>query len=432
MLYYLIVLVAFAAVFGGVTVLFSAGLAVLACYFFNQLFAKLWRVETNQESFAITALILTLLTGPGIIHNSLFIILLSFLAMLSKYLLVWRQKHLFNPAAVAIFLTALFGQSASWWVGNIYLVLPVLAGGILIARKIHRLEMVAIFLVTVFVLHPKVISNLTLYSPLLFFAFVMLVEPQTTPPNKKLRLIYAVIIGLFFNLWPEAALLLGNLFAFLVGFKQKLNLTLEEKIQLAPQIYDFVFKTDKKFSFLPGQYLEWTLNHERRYFTIASSPTEENVRLGTKFSQPSSSFKTALLNLTPGEKITAGNLDGDFILPAAGNQPLVFIAGGIGITPFRSMIKYLTDTNQKRDIILLYCAKTADEFIYQEIFKDTKTVYKVGRLEKEDLIKAAPDLAQRFFYLSGPHSMVDSFKKILFELGVKNNQIKTDYFPGYT
>lgn len=351
--------------------------------------------------------------------------------MVSKYLLVWRGKHLFNPAAAAIFITALSGQSASWWVGNIYLVLPILVGGILIARKINRWEMIFSFLTTVFILHPAVIPKLILYSPLLFFTFVMLTEPQTTPPGRKLRFIYAVIIGLFFNAWPEGALLLGNLFAFLVGFKKRLNLTLKEKIKLAPDIYDFVFTPDKKFSFLPGQYLEWTVNHERRYFTIASSPTEENIHLGTKFSQPSSSFKTALLNLSSQQKITAGNLDGDFVMPKDPQKKLVFIAGGIGITPFRSMIKYLTDTKQRRNIILLYCAKTAEEFVYKEIFKNIKVVYKTGRLEKDDLISAVPDFSQRLFYLSGPHSLVDNFEKILSDLGVHRNQIKTDYFPGY-
>ena len=92
----------------------------------------------------------------------------------------------------------------------------------------------------------------------------MLTEPITTPPTKKLRIIYGVLIGLFFNAAPpEFILIAGNTFSYIVGFKKKIFLTLKNKNEIAKDIFEFVFSPDKKISFAPGQYLEWTLPHDR-------------------------------------------------------------------------------------------------------------------------------------------------------------------------
>src|SRR5258706_9040060 len=126
----------------------------------------------------------------------------------------------------------------------------------------------------------------------------MLTEPLTTPPTSFLESLYGgmvgilfapIHIGLFFTS-PEMALSIGNIFSYLVSPKQKLTLILHEKIKLTPDIYDFVFTTKSKLNFKPGEYLEWTLGQKhtdsrgnRRYFTISSSPSETDVRIGVKF-----------------------------------------------------------------------------------------------------------------------------------------------------
>jgi ferredoxin-NADP reductase len=212
----------------------------------------------------------------------------------------------------------------------------------------------------------------------------MLTEPQTTPPTRHLRIMYGVLVGILFGTTfnfgflhntPELALIVGNVFAYLVSPKQKLFLKLKEKVEVGPGIYDFIFDKDKNFNFSAGQYLEWTLAHPksdlrgvRRYFTIASSPTEDTLRLGAKFYEPASTFKQHLMKLNVGDALVATQLSGDFTLPKDPQEKLVFIAGGIGITPFRSMVKYLKDINEMRDIILFYCNKTEDEIVYKEIF----------------------------------------------------------------
>ena len=219
-----------------------------------------------------------------------------------------------------------------------------------------------------------------------------------------------------------------------------------------------MFSTARPFYFKPGKYLEWTLGHgktdsrgNRRYFTIASSPTEKEIRMGIKFYPNGSSFKKKLLSMNNNDIIVASGLAGNFTLPRDKNKKLVFIAGGIGITPFRSMLKYLLDTKQKRDIILLYSNRTPADMAYKSILDQAKndlgikTIYtitnkpffdmwqgKTGYIDARMIMQEVPDYSERYFYLSGTHSMVTTFNNILQQIGVKKSRIKKDFFPGFT
>lgn len=488
MLYYLIfllgaaVVLAFAGVLGydPYALLFTIGFLLAACSITNWIFAKVFGVPANAESTYISALILALIITPlQSTHDLWFLGWAAVWAMASKYIVAINKKHLFNPVAFAVALTYLtINQSASWWVGDAPLLPFVLVGGILIVRKLKRFDLVFSFLLTV-LLTVLVLSffngddviaalqRIIVYSPLAFFAVTILTEPLTTPPSSGLRLVYGGIVGLLFSpqihfgafyTTPEIAILLGNVFSYLVSPKTKLILNLKDKVQLAPDIYDFVFTPARQFAFAPGQYMEWTLGHadpdsrgNRRYFTLASSPTEEEVRLGIKFYRHSSSFKRAMLTMDESCEIVASQLAGDFVLPSNPKQKCVFIAGGIGITPFRSMIKYLLDTHQRRPIVLFYVNRAVDDLVYQDVFDQArrelgiKTVYTItdtrmvpaawqgrtGRLTPQ-LIKAeVPDYRKCVFYISGPKGMVDSFKDLLNQLQVDAARIKTDFFPGF-
>jgi len=189
----------------------------------------------------------------------------------------------------------------------------------------------------------------------------------------------------------------------------------------------------------------------RRFFTIASSPTEKEIIMGVKFYDKPSSYKQSLINLQKGDTIVASQLTGDFTLPRNKKKKLIFIAGGIGITPFRSMIKYLIDNNEKRDIILFYSNKSFTDIAYKEVFDRAerqlgiKVIYclsdlnsipenwqgEKGFMNKETIEKYAPDFAERIFYISGPHSMIETFQTALKDAGVHKNHIKTDFFPGF-
>jgi glycine betaine catabolism B len=486
-LYYLIALLGVAVVLAALGILgydpfallFTVGFLLAACALTNWVFAKAFGVPANAESTYISALILALIITPvQTPHDFWFLGWAAVWAMASKFIIAPNQKHIFNPAAFAVALTYVtINQSASWWVGAAPMLPFVLIGGILLVRKLRRSDLVWSFLLTGLVtmlLTSLVTGNdlfaalqqVALSSPLFFFAFVILTEPVTTPPTQKLRIIYGALVGLLFTpafhlgdfyATPEIAILLGNIYSYIVSPKTTLVLRLKQKVQIASDIYDFIFVPSRKLAFAPGQYMEWTLGHadpdsrgNRRYFTLASSPTENSLRVGVKFYKESSSFKHAMLSLDSRSEIVASHLAGDFTLPRSPNQKCVLIAGGIGITPFRSMIKYLLDNRLRRPIVLLYANRTADGFVYVDIFEKArqelgiKTIYtvtdarqvpswwkgRIGRITPELIKEQVPDYANCVFYISGPKGMIDSFKESLSQLHVSETHIKTDFFSG--
>lgn len=451
----------------GVSLLLSLAVICLSCYVVNYLCASIVSASKNFESVFITAFILFFILAPATNAEGFATLALAgALAMASKYILAMGKKHIFNPAAIAIFILALLGKGyAIWWVATLPLLPFVAFFGFLILKKIDKFRLFFIFLAVAslsslgFALAKGaeisgVISQMVLSWPIIFFGTVMLTEPLTTPPSNKQQFVYAAIIGLLFGAQfhlgpiystPALALVVGNIFSYLVAPKYFARLILHQKNQLTADIYEFIFSAANKLSNVPGQYMEWTLPHKntdnrgnRRYFTIASSPTEGDIRIGVRVSpEKSSSFKKALLSLNVGDSITASRLVGNFTLPKEQNKKLAFIAGGIGITPFRSMVKYLTDTGAKRQATLLYSAKTENDFVYKDVFdqaSDTvglKTVYVLGRIDEELIRREIPDYKERAFYISGPSSMVTGFKTILKSTGVAEENINTDFFPGF-
>ncbi len=448
----------------------STAFIMAVCVFVNAIFAWAFNAPSNIESVYITALILVLIISPAKpLENLMFLSWVSIIAMASKYILSVGKKHIFNPVAISVALVSLVAhQSASWWIANLYMMPLVIIGGLLIVRKIKRFDLVLSFFI-VLLLTSSIfdlingqnifagIQKAIVYSPMLFFAFIMLTEPMTMPPTRLLRICYGMLVGFLFApqvhigplyFSPELALVAGNFFAYLVSPEKKLILTLKKKEKLATDIYDFEFVPDQEMSFKPGQYMEFTMEHPsqdsrgiRRYLTIASSPTEQNISLGIKFYDKTSSFKKYLMTANPGQKIVASQLAGDFTLPKDKNEKLVFVAGGIGITPFRSMIKYLLDSNEKRQIVLYYLNKKPGDISYKDVFDKAeqqlgvKVIYSILDIPPDSYYKKiaeeVPDYKERFFYISGPNSMVTAFETNLRKIGVRKSHIKTDYFPGF-
>ncbi len=437
----------------------------------NYIFAKVFEAPTNVESVYITALILGLIISPPLHTNQIiFIFWAAALSMASKYIFAISKKHLFNPAAIAVLITYFaINSSASWWVGTLYMLPWISIGSLLIVRKLRRWDLVLSFLASALVTmlvfgitknaNPlDILKRGILDTGLIFFAGIMITEPLTTPPTKYLRIIYGIIVGILFapqfNLFgyfttPEMALIIGNIYAYIVSPKYKLLLTLKQKIQLTPDTYDFIFNLPRAIKFTPGQYMEFTFDHpnpdsrgNRRYLSLASSPTEQEIRLGIKFGNPPSSFKKYLLELTADQKIVASQLIGDFTLPKDPAKKLVLIAGGIGITPYRSILKYLIDNNQKRDIVLIYTVSDDNQFVYKDIIEESKNkialkpilinTQKEGHYAPERLISEIPDFMDRTFYISGSHNVVTAFEQIVKSLKVPKSQIITDFFPGFT
>lgn len=465
--------------FSPVALLLSTGFLLVMCWATNTLLAWVFHVPTNIESSAITALILALIIDPAKTSNSWqFLGWAAILAMASKFVLGLWNKHIFNPAAIAVVITAFaLGDTASWWVGSGAMLPVTLIGGFLITRKIRYETVAGVFLlaaalatclasVALGLSLAMELRTLVVESPLFFFGSIMLTEPLTAPPTLRLRYIYAALVGALFipqahlgalYSTPELALSVGNVFSYVVSPKRKLALRLRKRVRLAPDILEFTFRPEQRLAFAPGQYMEFTLGHpkaddrgNRRYFTLASSPTEDQVRLGVRFYPQGSSFKQALARLDGRTPVLAGQLAGDFTLPDDPNRKLAFIAGGIGITPFRAMLKYLIDTREPRDVVVLYANRQPQHIVYQEVLSEAqarlgaRVIYTLtdpamvphgwqgaqGRVDEAMIAATMPDYRDRTFYLSGPPEMVRATEAALRRLGVSGRQIKRDYFPG--
>jgi len=173
--------------------------------------------------------------------------------------------------------------------------------------------------------------------------------------------------------------------------------------------------------------------------------------MGVKFYPKPSTFKKRLLAMKPGEKIAVCHLAGDFTLPRDRREKLAFIAGGIGITPFASMIRHMLEAKDQRDTVMLDANWRVDDISYDPLLREAhdslglRTVHAlsaadevppnwqgaVGFVDSRMVRELLPDYKERTFYISGPPAMVTAAKRAVVELGVKRSRIRTDYFPGF-
>jgi len=232
-----------------------------------------------------------------------------------------------------------------------------------------------------------------------------------------------------------------------------MNVTFDHTEDIAENIKTFWFKPEKPIQYVAGQFTEIYLPHpnadnrgQRRWFTVSSSPTDDMVSITTKFTKEhGSSFKQVLAQLQPGTPLKLADPMGDFVLPKDPTIPLVFVAGGIGVTPLHSMVKYLSDTKQQRTIHLIYAVTHLMELAFEPLFKEycaqltivvkeAPASYRgeTGSLDADRILNYAPDDGKALYYLSGPEPMVEAFTKGLKQKGVNKHRIVTDYFPGYT
>lgn len=213
--------------------------------------------------------------------------------------------------------------------------------------------------------------------------------------------------------------------------------------KIADDIYSFYFEHPSKLRYVSGQFIELTIEHNgsdirgiKRWFTLSSAPSENLLCITTKIVKDSSSFKKALLSLRPSNTVIVSEAMGDFIMPKDETIQLVFIAGGIGITPFRSMIKSLESTNQQRNITLLYYAQDKKHIAFQNDLQQPFVVASFitdgSKITAETMNKELPAIKDSYIYISGPEPMAESLATDLLKHGIDKHQVITDYFPGYT
>lgn len=223
--------------------------------------------------------------------------------------------------------------------------------------------------------------------------------------------------------------------------------------KVTDSIVSFTFAPAQPFTFTAGQYINLTLTgHQEhgapaeRWFTISSSPHEENITITTRVHESgNSAYKRALMSLLPGDEVDISDPLGAFVLPRFAQTPLVCIAGGIGITPFHSIANWLIDADETRPIKLMHSVRTEDDIVFQDVFEKANihTTHVVtnpsaawggerGSLTGEMIIGIADPTEDTLFYISGPEPFVQHIKRQLEDCGISNQRLVVDEFQGYT
>jgi ferredoxin-NADP reductase len=460
----LLVIAFIASIFGGLaytplSIVSGAALFVVTCLIANYVLGYVFKVKPQYQSAIISGLILSFLfTPPSEARDYLVISMIAVIAMASKYLLAWRGRHIFNPAAVAAVIIACTGvAAASWWVATPILLVPVILFGTFTLYRTHRLAMGYLYIfvaLAVSLLVTAVQGSISLETtwmviasyPILFLAFFMLTEPLTQAPRNWQRNSIAVAIAALASsqllvgtvlITPEIALIIGNIIAFLFGQKGATKLRFVDKHKYGNGQVEYRFVPLRPLRFEAGQYIELSLPHKhtdmrgmRRMFSIASGEDAEVIQIVTRHSTPSSSFKAALDTLKQDDIVPATGVYGDFVLPKDNTDKLAFLAGGIGITPFLSHLANLTAT---RDIVLLYFIRNEADIVRKDELRKAeaqgvKVIFIQDQTIADALEKHVNDGVDRVFYVSGAPGFVDTAKLTLKN---RSKKVVTDYFSGY-
>jgi ferredoxin-NADP reductase len=228
----------------------------------------------------------------------------------------------------------------------------------------------------------------------------------------------------------------------LAVFKKR-ELPLIESYKESEDVYTFLFEKEKDLTWKAGQHGLFTITHKKiknatRPFSIASSPTENVVRITMKINDNPSDFKKAMLELKKGMIITMSGPVGPFHLKD--NSPSLLIAGGIGITPFRSILKQIeSDGSQNEKPIHLLYLDSKKSYLFKEELDETANNISltVTYLDsKESLHQEINKYANLYkndgkFFIAGPKSMVETVLGYLQNNNISKRNIKKDSFFGY-
>jgi len=448
------------------------------------------RLPWRLESSLVTAHILLFVLRPTLELAGLAgIAIAGAAASLSKYVLAWRGRHIFNPAAVGATVLTLLALAfpalgtSSWWVGTPALAGPVIVLGVAVLWRTEKLRMVALFVVIavgVAVLRTsaqyqwagvpldlaQVLWPVLWSSPFLFLGAFMLSEPLTMPPRRWQQLTVAAVVGVLAG-WPidlgavslgqERALLIGNIVAFAFSVRAAVRLTLLSREEVTPTVRQLTFEAKRRVRFEPGQYIELDVPHRRpdargtrREFSIVSAP-EDLPELRIAFRESSaaaahpSSYKRALAQVTAGSDLAVTGVWGDFVLPKKAHVPLLMVAAGIGVTPFVSQLRHVRLAQEDRDIVLVYVASDASELAFRDEIEASGVPVVVFtrdrpenlpphwswargvRLDADGLVRVVPDISARHAFVSGPPKLIADLAPAL----ERARSITTDAFSGY-
>lgn len=228
-----------------------------------------------------------------------------------------------------------------------------------------------------------------------------------------------------------------------------------EKQKIAKGTLMVKYKVDEEFEFKAGQYFFITLPNltypdergTRRHFSAVNSPNQKGIlTMATRLTD--SGFKKTLSELPIRTEVEVGPIAGVFTLPEDLSRPLVFISGGIGITPFMSMLKYISEEKLPANITLIYSNRdeASTAFLkelqvlsksipnFKLVFTMTEDNWWRGETRKVDgeLIKEYTSYLQNpYFMVVGPPPMTDAVVEELKKIGIEEQNIKVEKFTGY-
>ncbi len=209
------------------------------------------------------------------------------------------------------------------------------------------------------------------------------------------------------------------------------------------------------FNYLPGQFATITIEQDgrqtKRSYTIASAPTKRDYCEITVKREPKGIVSCYLHeHVRPGDSLQITAPSGRFTFTGENTRGIVLIAGGVGVTPLMSVVRYLTDRAWPGDIYFLFACKTEKDIIFHDeieflvrrhsnfhvrmVLEEPSAVsgqsYSTGRISKEILAECIPDIMSHLIHICGPPQMMESVKQIMAELGVPDEHIHTEIFIG--
>lgn len=227
------------------------------------------------------------------------------------------------------------------------------------------------------------------------------------------------------------------------------DVRLLHKKQVAEGTMEFTMEKPAGFEYRAGQYGDMVLpastgltgDNNKHGFSFVSAPFEDTLRMATRM-RAGSAFKQAAAKVPEGTMIQLLALWGDFTLHKNEKTPAVFVIGGIGITPVRSIIAQATHDRKPHKITLIYANRRRAQAAYMaelEQLAQQNPNFKLvpvytdeqGYVNAETLRQAVPDIAAPRYYLSGPEGMVKAMRKLLVDVGADEDNIKTEEFEGY-
>ncbi len=232
----------------------------------------------------------------------------------------------------------------------------------------------------------------------------------------------------------------------------KFETVVKEIIPRTSDVSSFRFPRPAELVYKPGQYMMVTIKSGGKElmhpFSFSSSPTEKDHIEFTKKFTPNE-YSVALKTLKPGNWAQIDAPYGKFTFE--GEYPkIALLTGGIGITPFRSIIKACTDKKLNTSIVLIYGCRTPGDIAFRREFEEMQAQNKnlrlvftvnepngswigaVGNITAELVKKEMPDYKERTFYACGPPGMVQAMTNLVKELGLPETQLKLESFAGYT